>query len=92
MSYSEVKQELSRPQEQMAITGNSALLTESEVKVAYPMTKEAVLNLSPADYAWLWISSEYDRLSSIQYKMLAANCPRSIARLVVMVAVAHFRS
>ncbi|WP_204787457.1 chondroitinase-B domain-containing protein [Paenibacillus oryzisoli] len=57
------------------ITGNSAALTETEVKVAYPMMKEAVLNLSQADYAWLWTSSEYDRLRFISYKKLAANSP-----------------
>ncbi|WP_246302721.1 chondroitinase-B domain-containing protein [Paenibacillus plantarum] len=64
------------PQQGMPlITGNSAALTETEVKVAYPMMKEAVLNLSQADYAWLWTSSEYDRLRSISYKKLAANSP-----------------
>lgn len=57
------------------ITGNTASLTSSEVNVTYPMLKDAVLQLSQQDYAWLWTSSEYERLRTISYKKLAANSP-----------------
>ncbi|MFE4569631.1 chondroitinase-B domain-containing protein [Paenibacillus chitinolyticus] len=57
------------------VTGNSAPLTEGEVKVVYPSMQNATLELGPQDYPWLWASSEYEPLRHIAYKKLAADSP-----------------
>ncbi|WP_373233237.1 chondroitinase-B domain-containing protein [Cohnella sp.] len=57
------------------ITGNSAPLAESEVKVAFPMMKDEVLELDQTEYAWLWSSNEYERLRTIKFKKLSPISP-----------------
>ncbi|TXK71272.1 chondroitinase-B domain-containing protein [Paenibacillus sp. N3.4] len=63
------------------ITGNTAPLSESEVKVAYPLMRDEVLELDRNEYAWLWTSSEYERLRTIRYKKLTPSSPAIDASL-----------
>ncbi|MDF2644292.1 MAG: hypothetical protein K0Q73_97 [Paenibacillus sp.] len=63
------------------VSGNSAPLSESEVRVAYPQMRDEVLELDRNEYAWLWTSSEYERLRTIKYKKLTQISPAIEASL-----------